>query len=224
MAASRGADCPKSVVCTVVSALMGYAVSIDASPFRADRDGLSSDTFPRLCFKKAGSSSRELGSPPEFVVPTSAGYCTGAFLGVSILFATSIQRVHSRRASQARLCSARSVSRALDGLLLAVSCGLVSSRCHVQDSRSRGFLPRLSRTTSSVTRPSAPLAPAACRRFPDDASHLHVDLEVLIRVEIRSIRGLFRPVRHPRPLLRFAPSGFAPPVLEAWLPPPPLGL
>jgi hypothetical protein len=81
MAASRGADCPKSVVCTVVSALSGYAVPIDASPFRADRDGLSSDTFPRLGFKKPGSSSRELGSPPEFVVPTSAGFSPAPSLG-----------------------------------------------------------------------------------------------------------------------------------------------
>ena len=41
-------------MCTVVSALLGYAAPIDASPFRADRDGLSSDTFPRLPFKETG--------------------------------------------------------------------------------------------------------------------------------------------------------------------------
>ena len=105
---------------------------------------------PVFRLKKPGSSSCGLGSPPEFVVPTSArgpfrtcarDVIADAFLGVPILFATSIQRVHYRRASQARLCSARSVSRAHGGLLLAVPCRLVSSCCHVQDSRSRGFSP-----------------------------------------------------------------------------------
>jgi hypothetical protein len=61
----------QSVVCIVVSALLGYAVPTDASPFRADRDGLSSIPSP-VIVKMPGSSSRELGSPPEFVVPTSA--------------------------------------------------------------------------------------------------------------------------------------------------------
>jgi hypothetical protein len=60
--------------------------------------------------------------------------------------------------------------------------------------------------------------------LPDDASRLHVDLEVLIRAEIRSTREVFSLGRYPRPLVRFAPSGFAPPVLEASLLPPPLGL
>jgi hypothetical protein len=37
----------QSVVCIVVSALLGYAAPIVASPFRADRDGLPCDTGPR---------------------------------------------------------------------------------------------------------------------------------------------------------------------------------
>jgi len=37
------------------------------------------------------------------------------------------------------LCSARSVSHALDGLLLALPCGPISSHCHVQDLPFRGF-------------------------------------------------------------------------------------
>jgi hypothetical protein len=37
----------QSVVCIVVSALLGYAAPIVASPFRADRDGLPCDTVPR---------------------------------------------------------------------------------------------------------------------------------------------------------------------------------
>jgi hypothetical protein len=64
-----------------------------------------------------------------------------------------------RRASRARLRSARSVSHALDGLLLPQPCALVSSRCRVQGSRSRGLVPRSSRITSSVISTLAPLAP-----------------------------------------------------------------
>jgi hypothetical protein len=43
------------------------------------------------------------------------------------------------RASQARLCFALSVSRALGDLLLRAPRGLVSSHCHVRDSLFRGF-------------------------------------------------------------------------------------
>jgi hypothetical protein len=97
---------------------------------------------PPSSVKKTGSSSRELGSPPESVVPASVRCHPDAFRGVSNLFATSALRVHCRWASQAHLCSVLSVSHALDGLLLALPCRLVSSCCHVQVSRSRGFLPR----------------------------------------------------------------------------------
>jgi hypothetical protein len=47
------------------------------------------------------------------------------------------QRTEStqQRASHARLRSALSVSHTLDGLLLCAPCRLVSSRCHVRDSR-----------------------------------------------------------------------------------------
>jgi hypothetical protein len=234
MAASHGAHCPR-VLC-VPSYRRFWVTPLPSMPRRFGRTVMVFRAIPSPVFRleKPGSSSRGLGSPPEFVVPTSARTSSSQLptpcdvRAPSLGSPSSSRRQSSestyRRASQARLRSARSVSRALGGLLLAVPCRLVSSCCHVQDSRSRGFLPRLSRTTSSVARPSAPLAPSACRQLPDDASSLRVNLEVLIRVEIRSIRGLFRPSRHPRPLMRFAPSGFAPPVLEASLPPPPLGL
>jgi hypothetical protein len=157
---------------------------------------------PPSSVKNTGSSSRELRSPPEFVVPTSARASApclrttrdhGRLPWVLDLFATSTPRVHVRRASQAHLRSAPSVSHALDGLLLAAPCRLVSSCCHVQVSRSRGFRPRTSRTTSSVAAPSAPLAPSACHRLPGNASRRRVDLEVLIRSEIRSTGGGFSP-------------------------------
>jgi hypothetical protein len=71
MPASRGADCPAECCLYRRSGASGYAAPTDASPFLTDRGGLPRDTSPRLG-EEAGSSSRELGSPPEFVVPASA--------------------------------------------------------------------------------------------------------------------------------------------------------
>jgi hypothetical protein len=223
----------ESVVCIVVSALLGYAAPTVASPFRADRDGLPCDTVPRHRLRSRvhplmslalllSSSCLRRPEHPSRLSPT----CDHGRLpwGSTPLRDISPTSPRIRRASQAHLRSVRSVSRALDGLLLAVPCRLVSFCCHVQVLRFRGFLPRPSRTTSSVARTSSPLVPPACHRLPDDASRLHVDLEVLIRIEIRSTREVFSLGRYPRPLVRFAPSGFAPPVLEASLLPPPLGL
>lgn len=71
MAASRGADCPAECCVYRRSSASGYAAPIHASPFLTDRDGLPPIPAPPS-MKKEGSSSRELGSPPEFVVPASA--------------------------------------------------------------------------------------------------------------------------------------------------------
>jgi len=178
MAASRGADCP--VECCVYRRIGAFGLR-RSHPCLAISDGpwWSSERYqPPSSVKKPGSSSCELGSPPEFVVPTSARgsrarertrWFSSAFLGVSLLFATSVQRVHMRWASQAHLRSVHSVSRAHDGLLLAVPCRLVSSCCHVQDSRSRGFLPRPSRNhlvggPSLLAVGAASLPPVARRR------------------------------------------------------------
>jgi len=136
---------------------------------------------PPLSVKIAGSSSRELGSPPEFVVPASARCYPSAFRGVSNLFATSVQRVHCRWASQAHLCSARSVSHALDGLLLVRPCRLVSSCCHVQVSRSRGFLPRPVRFHLVGGPCLRAVGAVSCRRLPDDAGERRVDLKACSR-------------------------------------------
>jgi hypothetical protein len=136
---------------------------------------------PPPSVKIEGSSSRELGSPPEFVVPASARRCPGAFLGVSNLFATSTPRVHIRRTSQARLCSALSVSHALDGFLLAVPCRLVSSCCHVQASRFRGFLPRPDRDHLLGGPCLRAVGAVSCRRLPDDAGERRVDLKACSR-------------------------------------------
>jgi hypothetical protein len=59
-----------------------------------------------------------------------------------------------RRTSRVRLCSALSVSHALDGFLLDQPCASISLRCRVQGSRSRGCLPRPSRSGSRHPLPS----------------------------------------------------------------------
>jgi hypothetical protein len=64
---------------------------------------------------------------------------SSTFLGVSFPIATSAARVHYPVSSHTHLRSALSVSRALDGLLLCLPCGLVSSHCHVRDSLFMGF-------------------------------------------------------------------------------------
>jgi hypothetical protein len=188
----------------------GYAAPIYASPFRADRYGLSSDTFPRFPFREIGfilvwawallqssSCPRRPECPARTCVrPVATGRLPWGFLP---LRGVESSESTYRQASRARLRSVHSVSHALDGLLLAEPCRLVSSCYHVQDSRFRGLSLRPSRTTSSVARPSSPLAPSACRRLPDDASRRHVDLEVLIRDGIRSTCGGVSPIRHPVP-------------------------
>jgi len=157
--------------------------------------------------KKPGSSSRELGSPPEFVVPASARCHPGAFHGVSNLFATSALRVHCRWASQAHLCSALSVSHALDGLLLALPCRLVSSCCHVQVSRFRGFLPRPDRAHLVDEPCLRAVGAVSCRRLPDDAGERRVDLEAFSRPGSAAPTGVLPPMDARVPSCASAPSG-----------------
>jgi len=133
--------------------------------------------------------------------------CPGAFLGVSSLFATSTQRVHCRRASQARLCSALSVSHALDGLLLARSCRLVSSCCHVQASRFRGFLPRPDRDHLVGGPCLRAVGAVSCRRLPDDAGERRVDLKACSRPGSAAPTEVLAPRNARVPSCASAPSG-----------------
>jgi hypothetical protein len=66
--------------------------------------------------------------------------------------------------SHAHLCSALSVSHALDGLLLCVPCELVSSHYHVRDSLFRGFSPQPSHRDSSPRCPLLSLTTLASSR------------------------------------------------------------
>jgi hypothetical protein len=103
--------------------------------------GLHLAAGPRF-LAKTGSSSRALlllyrvltdSDPPEpFRVRAP-----------SLGFSSQSRRQHRESTCgelpTAHLCSALSVSHALDGLLLSLPCGLVSSHCHVRDSLYRGF-------------------------------------------------------------------------------------
>ena len=67
----------------------------------------------------------------------------------------------SDRTPTSCLCSALSVSHALDGLLLVTPCRPISSRCHVRDSLLRGF-PRQSAVWLSPARSLLTFSPLAC--------------------------------------------------------------
>lgn len=147
---------PSSFVRTVVSALVGCAAPILASPFPADRDGLSCGSVgpyferSRVILAWAWSSPWSVGRVHVGPFASAPGRLPW---GLSSASRRPSSESTVRRASQARLRSALSVSHALDGLLLAGACRLVSSCCHVPDLRS-GLSPRPSCATSSVAMPS----------------------------------------------------------------------
>jgi hypothetical protein len=175
----------------------------------------SAATGPRL-LAKTGSSSRVLRSPPEFLLAFTclrASPPQAPSVGFHPSSRHQLEESTHRRASQARLRSARSVSHALDGLLLPQPCAPVSSRCRVQGSRSRGLLPRSSRITSSVTDPLAPLAPppAGC---PAPANVASTSGSCSGPWSVVS-SGWVRPVRPRSPPAFSTPSGVRPKILGA---------
>jgi len=149
-----------------------------------------STTGPRFHLIRTGSSSRELHLPFRVCscsrhLPDTRRYRTPP-LGF---------RSPSRRECRVhlvpglprhRLCSALSVSHALDGFLLCKPRGLVSSHNHVRDLLFRGF-PRcqavLPRRQDRTLMPSCGThLPASC---PAGASRSHADFRVSIRAAIR---------------------------------------
>jgi hypothetical protein len=170
-------------------------------------------TGPRA-LSSSGSSSRALyllfrvladSHPPEHLSASST------FLGVSFPIATSVSRVHHSMSSHAHLCSALSVSHALDGLLLCLPCGLISAHCHVRDLLLRGFprcqadptrrraVPscRLPTFASSRVAPTVQLRPARLQGF-------HPGSDPLRRAECLVLHTARSPLEFllPRVLLR----------------------
>jgi hypothetical protein len=120
-----------------------------------------------------------------------------------------------RRNSHLRLCSALSVSHALDGLLLHTPCGLVSSHCHVRDSHSRGF-PRC-----QAGSPHRRVVPS-CRWRVSSPSRLPHRCQIhSLRLQgvdpssdpLRSTGGLDLPTARSPPVFS-TPAGFSPNTLE----------
>jgi len=119
----------------VVPSPLSWPDSVMALVFPPNLYGFPGSTGPRF-LAITGSSSRELellyrvrhrSSPARWPQPSSSslGFCSPSrhpFVGSTY-----------RWVSRAHLCSARSVSRALDGLLPLELCELVSSHCHVRD-------------------------------------------------------------------------------------------
>jgi hypothetical protein len=149
------------------------------------------------------ASSRELRSPAEFLQTVTRSFaCASELLPWGL---GPIRDINTRSPRPSGIPSptgsVRSVSHALDGLLLPVPCAFVSPRCRVQ-----GFAPRVcflrpSRTTSSVALTLAPLAAFACRL--PGASERRVDLKVVLSSRVRGVRRGCSPRRHPCPFLRF---------------------
>ena len=101
--------------------------------------GLSAETVPRLAFRKAGSSSRELSCSfrDDSIVtcrPRRVYRDTRPAPTLGSLPYSRHQRPESTsdRVPKPDLRSVLDVSHVLDGLLLRPPCGLVSSRYHVQ--------------------------------------------------------------------------------------------
>jgi hypothetical protein len=107
--------------------------------------GLPADTGPRS-LALPGSSSPELTATSEY---NPLYTCTSARASVRLPWGSCPPSRHQHRESTcagnptSRLGSALSVSHALDGFLLSLPRGLVSSRSRVRGSLLRGF-PRLS--------------------------------------------------------------------------------
>jgi hypothetical protein len=185
---------------------VGYVPPTHASPFLADRGGLPAIPAPFV------------GEEEGFILSWAwlssrvRRACVGPVARAPSLGSPASSRRQPcestvRWASQAHLCSAPSVSHALDGLLLALPCGLVSSRCHVQASRFRGFLPRPVRFHLVGGPCLLAVGAVSCRRLPGDAGVRRVDLEAFSQAGIRSVDGGVSSGAARVPSCASAPSG-----------------
>jgi len=139
----------------VPSGLLGYPDSALALLFPADLRGFPGDTGPRS-LAIPGSSSRQLRALSRvwcYLGPVNRPQPINSFPGVCSSFTTSVPRVHFSASIPSRLRSAHSVSHTLDGLLLSVPGGPISSHTPCARFALQGLSPTLSRPGSSPTRP-----------------------------------------------------------------------
>ena len=154
------------LVCRAVASLLGRSPPPQSWPFPADPRGIPGSTVPRT-LASTGSSSPGLASSSEIqpLSPAYRAHAVGASLGVPPLHRDiSAEESTWRQGSRPHLCSAPSVSHALDGFLLSTPCRLVSSGCHVRGSLFRGFSRWPARWARRPPVPSCRLAAFACRR------------------------------------------------------------
>lgn len=138
-----------------VPSLLDYLGPAAAFLFPDDPRGIPADAVPRS-LTIPGSSSRELSLSYRVcccLLPVSRSQSTNAFPGVLLLHRdTSTRSPLTGSLSISCLRSAHSVSHTLDGLLLPVPGGLVSSHTPRARFALQGFSLTLSRPDSSPAR------------------------------------------------------------------------
>jgi hypothetical protein len=206
MAASRGADCPR--VLYVPSYRRFWVTPLPPMPRHFGRTVVVFRRYrPPLSVKKEGSSSRELGSPPEFVVPASARSSRAPSLGSP----TSSRHRSSESTADGHPrpvyvppSAFRTLSTVYSSLDLAdLFHPAATSRFLAPGASS----PDLTATTSSVALAFAPLAPPSCRRLPDDAGERRVDLKAFSRPGSAAPTEVLAPPNARVPSCASAPSG-----------------
>jgi hypothetical protein len=128
-----------------------------------------------------------------------------------------------RQGSRPCLCSALSVSHALDGLLLFTPCRLVSSGCHVRGSLFRGFSRWPARRAHRPPVPSCRWRPLPTKELPlwrqlrpPRLQGFHPTIDSLPRAR------RLRLTRARSPPEVSTPAGFSPRTLEPFITAPPL--
>jgi hypothetical protein len=149
-------DALQSLISVEVTSLLGWPVPAMTSLFPADLRGVPSMPAPGFLRNRVHPLLRL--SPLQSSSPLEPARITLAGVRAPSLRFPSPSRHQCFESTLGEdpiplLCSALSVSRALDGLLLDAPCGLVSSHCHVRDSLFRGFPHCQASISSSPCRP-----------------------------------------------------------------------
>jgi hypothetical protein len=139
-------------------------------------------------------------------------------------FATRAFGVHNAPGFHTRLRSAHSVSHTLDGLLLQIPRGLVSSHSHVRDSLFRGFSRCQAGLVSSTSRTLMPLATFTYQRVaPLAPAPATPTTECSSEQRSVAANRRFRPAYHSIPSWAFNSCGlFSEHLGDALTPPPPV--
>jgi hypothetical protein len=128
----------------------------------------------------------------------------------------------SSERSLARLCSVHSVSHTLDGFLLHIPCGFVSSHCRVRDFALQGFSPPPSWTDSSPAHPLLPFSTTLPQALAHLSSLVGPGYRVFTRQRpVAGGRGVNPPTAR-SPLEFSTPSGVSPKCLGPAFAAPPL--